>query len=267
MSPYLARIDLFPIKSLDGRSVQRATVLASGALQGDRTYAILDAHQRVINAKRTAAIHPLRAQFSPDGAVITCTVAGQAPSPPCRLPDDQETLATWLGDYFQQPVTLAENREMGFPDDTQAAGPTVISTATLAAVASWYPGLTVDQVRRRLRTNLEIDGVPAFWEDQLFSAEGDPVLFALGDVVLEGVNPCQRCIVPTRNAATGEVLPQFQATFAAQRRATLPPWAPANRFNHFYRLAINTNIRHQGGQDLRVGDPVRRLASSDTATP
>lgn len=260
MSPYLARIDLFPIKSLDGRSVQQATVLDSGALQGDRTYALFDAQGRVINGKRTAAIHHIRANFSPDGDGVICTANGQDPSPFCRLPRDRDILAAWFSRYFQRPVTLADNPAMGFPDDTQAAGPTVISTATLAAIAAWYPQLTVDQVRCRLRTNLEIDGVPAFWEDQLFSATGDPVLFAVGDVVLAGSNPCQRCVVPTRDVVTGEVLPKFRATFVAQRRATLPPWTHPSRFNHFYRVAINTNLHHQAGKVLKVGDPVQRLA-------
>lgn len=260
MTPYLARIDLFPIKSLDGWAVPQAAVLASGALQGDRTYALFDAQGRVINAKRTAAIHGIRATFSSDGDGVVCTAAGQAPSPFCRLPRDRDILANWFGQYFQQPVILADNPVMGFPDDTQAAGPTVVSTATLSAIAAWYPQLTVDQVRRRLRTNLEIDGVPAFWEDQLFSATEDSVLFSIGDVVLAGINPCQRCVVPTRDAETGEVLPRFQATFAAQRRSALPPWMHPSRFNHFYRVAINTNVHHQAGKVLRVGDPVELLA-------
>ncbi len=53
--------------------------------------------------------------------------------------------------------------------------PTVISTATLEAITTWFPGLNLDQIRIRLRTNLEIGGVPAFWEDQLF-AEADAVV-------------------------------------------------------------------------------------------
>jgi uncharacterized protein YcbX len=256
MTPYLARINLFPIKSLDGVSVPEVTVLASGALQGDRTYALFDAQDRFIHAKRTAAIHRLRASYSKDLITVTCA-ADLLDAASFQLPGDLEALADWLGQVLQQPVTVKTNADMGFPDDTAASGPTVISTATLETVASWYPGLTLEDVRRRFRSNLEIGGVPPFWEDRLFSASGDPVPFTLGEVVLEGINPCQRCPVPTRDALTGETTPDFQRMFTEQRRATLPPWVATNRFNHFYRLAVNTVIRQQGGKRLRVGDRVR----------
>ncbi|TVQ10806.1 MAG: MOSC domain-containing protein [Leptolyngbya sp. DLM2.Bin27] len=255
MLPHLARIDIFPVKSLDGVSVAQATVLGSGALKCDRTYALCDAQDHFINGKRNAAIHRLRTTFSVDRQSITLAVDGQEPVASFDLQPQRPALEAWLSDYFQQPVTLQANHNLGFPDDTDAAGPTVISTATLEAVATWY-NLTLDETRRRFRTNLEIDGVPAFWEDQLFSADGSPVQFAIGDVVLEGINPCQRCVVPTRDTRRGTVAPNFQKTFAQQRAATLPDWAPPQRFNHFYKLAINTNIRAQAGQILRVGDSV-----------
>ncbi|MFH7241482.1 MAG: MOSC domain-containing protein [Spirulina sp.] len=255
MTPYLARIDLFPMKSLDGVAVPEVVVLDSGALQGDRAYALVDDQGRFINAKRTAAIHRLRASYSEDLATITCAAENLDPAT-FRLPEDVDALAHWLGQALQQSVAVQGNLETGFPDDTAASGPTIISTATLETVARWYPGLTIEEVRRRFRSNLEIGGVPPFWEDRLFSASSDPVPFTVGDVVLEGINPCQRCPVPTRDTLTGEAMPNFQRIFIEQRRATLPPGVAANRFNHFYRLAVNTVIRGQGGTRLRVGDGV-----------
>jgi uncharacterized protein YcbX len=256
MTPVLARIEIFPIKSMDGVAVPQAKVLESGALEGDRRYALFDTQHRFINGKHNAAIHRLRATFSPDFATITCRIGGTPDTVTFHLPNQQQAFEAWLSQFFKQPVTLGTNHTHGFPDDTQAAGPTVISTATLETVASWYPDLTVEELRRRFRTNLEIDGVPAFWEDQLFSADGEPVRFAIGDVVLEGVNPCQRCIVPTRATATGQATPNFQKEFVRQRAAALPDWTHPTRFNHFYRLAVNTNIQGQGGQTLAVGDAV-----------
>ncbi|WP_035987182.1 MOSC domain-containing protein [Leptolyngbya sp. KIOST-1] len=258
MTPHLARIDIFPVKSLDGVSVSQATVLGSGALRGDRTYALFDRQNRFVNAKRTAAIQRLRSTFSEAGESITLAIAGDRPTATFHLHQQRPALEAWFSDYFQQPVTLQENRDLGFPDDTHAAGPTVISTATLQTVADWY-GLSLEETRRRFRTNLEIDGVPAFWEDQLFSANGTSVRFTIGDVVLEGINPCQRCVVPTRDSDTGTATASFQKTFAQQRAATLPAWAPPKRFNHFYKLAVNTNIVGQGGQILKLGDSVSLL--------
>ncbi len=34
-------------------------------------------------------------------------------------------------------------------------------------------------MRRRMRANIEIDGVPGFWEDGLFAASGETVAFQL----------------------------------------------------------------------------------------
>ncbi len=259
MTCHLARIDIFPVKSLDGVSVDQATVLARGALEGDRTYALFDAQNRFINAKRTANLHHLRSTFSEDGQFMTIAVDDHPSATTFFFQQQRSELEAWLSDYFQQPVTLQVNSDSGFPDDTNAPGPTVISTATLQTVAHWY-GLSLEEIRRRFRTNLEIDGVPAFWEDQLFSTDGSLVHFAIGDVVLEGINPCQRCVVPTRDALTGTATPDFQKTFAQQRAATLPAWASTQRFNHFYKLAVNTNIRGQAGQVLRVGDSVSVVA-------
>ncbi|MGF1571422.1 MAG: MOSC domain-containing protein [Nodosilinea sp.] len=256
MTPYLAHIDIFPIKSLDGVAVPQAKVLGSGALWGDRAYALLDSQGRFINGKRNAAVHRLRTAFSNDWESVRLGVEGKDSSLTFHFERQHRELEDWLSEYFQQPVTLAENRQTGFPDDTKAAGPTLISTATLRTIASWYPGLTVAEVRRRFRTNLEIDGVPAFWEDQLFGPGSAPVRFVIGDVVLTGVNPCQRCVVISRDSHTGEAFPAFQTIFSQRRADTLPHWTHPSRFNHFYRLAVNTNIVAQGGKLLTVGDSV-----------
>ncbi|MBI3697280.1 MAG: MOSC domain-containing protein, partial [Acidobacteria bacterium] len=139
---------------------------------------------------------------------------------------------------------------VGFPDDTNASGPTLVSTATLCEVARWF-GADLDEMRRRFRANLEIDGVPAFWEDQLIG-----VTFRLGEVAIEGVNPCARCAVPSRNSLTGEVVdPAFAKSFAERRAKALPPWADRRRFDHYYRLALNTRIpESEAGKIIRVGD-------------
>lgn len=256
MTPYLARIDLFPIKSLDGLTVSTASVLPSGALQHDRAWALVDQAGQYVNGKRFASIHRVRSRFGEDCRQVAVWLNDPAQAVTFDLVNDRAALAQWCSDYFAQPVTLQYNAALGFPDDTDSPGPTVISTATLQTVADWY-GLSLAATRRRFRTNLEIDGVPAFWEDRLFSASGAPVPFAIGGVTFWGINPCQRCVVPTRDAQTGEAMPAFSKTFGAQRAATLPAGVARSRFNHFYRLAVNTRLAP--GSDLpplRVGDLV-----------
>jgi len=257
MNPTIAQIWIYPIKSLDGIAVDSVEVLTSGALAGDRAYALLDAQGKFINGKRNPKIHALRATFDLAGSVVTLT------APPSRtatfhLEQEQTGLERWLEEYFGQSVTLAHNLERGFPDDTDSPGPTVISQATLIEVASWFPDLDEEEVRRRMRTNLEVTGVDPFWEDHLFGAAGETVPFQIGTVPLLGVNPCQRCVVPTRNSQTGEASPGFQAKFTRQRQATLPETVVRDRFNHFYRLAVNTRAGTiVPGNMIHCGDRVK----------
>lgn len=261
-TPYLARIDLYPVKSLDGLSVEAATVLPSGALRHDRAFALCDVQGRFVNGKRTAKIHQVRSRFSGDLSQITLWQQGTERRSTFDLTPDNADLTAWFSDYFQQPVTLQHNATMGFPDDTDSPGPTVISTATLAAIADWFD-LDLAETRRRFRTNLEIGGVPAFWEDQLFSASGAPVEFQIGNTRLQGINPCQRCVVPTRDPQTGAAIAGFQKQFMARRAATLPQSVARSRFNHFFRLAVNTRVpATEMDRGLRVGDRVTLLSSS-----
>ena len=121
----------------------------------------------------------------------------------------------------------------------------------------------MESARLRFRANLEIGGVPPFWEDRLFGPPETVVPFQIGDVIFHGVNPCQRCVVPPRDPETGDPLPDFSSIFRARRELTLPEWADRARFNHFYRLAVNTRVpASQAGHTLSVGDQVLILADA-----
>ena len=258
--PTLARILLFPIKSMEPVSVQEARVLKSGALEHDRTIGLFDADGKFVNGKRVPAIHHLRARFDPLLRTVNVSVPRANRAGEFHLDRDRPALEAWLAEHFGFPVFVKENALAGWPDDTDSPGPTLISTATLQAVASWFPGLSVEQTRVRFRTNLEIDAPSEFWEDRLYGPSGTSVRFRIGDVEFEGINPCQRCVVPPRDPATGESYPDFSPTFRRRREQTLPPWADRSRFNHFYRLAINTRIpATEAGKVLRVGDRVETV--------
>lgn len=258
--PSLSRITIYPIKSLDGCDVPAATVLASGGLQHDRRWAIVDAEGVVINAKRSPTLHRIRAEF--DLSVGAVELAANHQRQSFRLPGESQEIARWLRAVFGVECRLIEDRLGGFPDDEAAPGPTVISTASLAAVADWFPGLTLEETRRRFRANLELDAPEPFWEDRLGADGSHHPSFAVGPVVLAGATICQRCPVPTRDSRTGEAWSGFARTFAEHREADLPPWAPTAQFDHFYRLAINTTLQSiDAGATIRVGDEIRELAS------
>jgi uncharacterized protein YcbX len=264
ITAWVSHIQIHPIKSLDATTLQQAGILSSGALEFDRTWAMFDANGKFVNGKRHAAVHRLRSVIDLADRKLSICV-GPEPmftDPALSLDDDREQIGRWLSGYFGFPVELRENSGAGFPDDTASPGPTIISVATLAEIARWF-SLPFEQVRRRFRTNIEIDGVPAFWEDRLFGTADAAVRFAIGGAAFEGVNPCQRCVVPLRDPLSGVEDKTFVRRFTELRRQSLPSWSERSRFNHFYRVAINTRpAGDQGGKVIRKGDPVQILETS-----
>lgn len=257
INAFVSRLVIHPIKALDGVAVEQVMLLESGAIQYDREFAMIDASGNFVNGKRNGRVHAIRSRFDLKCQRVAVSVQGTDRPLEFHIQEDREALEAWLGEYFGFPVQIRQNLETGFPDDTASPGPTIVSTATLEAIASWYPGLEVEDVRRRFRSNIEISGVPAFWEDQLFTTAEQTVAFQIGAAKFIGVNPCQRCVVITRNAQTGEAYPNFQRTFVAKRRETLPDWAERSRFNHFYRLAVNTRLpASEAGKTVAIGDKV-----------
>ncbi|HEV1994021.1 MAG TPA: MOSC N-terminal beta barrel domain-containing protein [Candidatus Acidoferrum sp.] len=257
-TPRLANIRLHPIKSLDPVHVQEARIGPGGGLEFDRAWALYSADGQWVNGKRTAAIHLIRAAYVPDISSITLSVPGERRKIPTKtfaFPADTAAASQWFSNFFEQPITVRHSPE-GFPDDPIANGPTIVSTASLQALCDLFKGMDLDGARQRFRTTLEIEGVPAFWEDQLFGEEErSAVRFRIGDVNFEGSNPCARCPVPPRDPHTGEIIPGFQKIFSDYRRSHIPAWCPEARFDHYYRLATNTLVASSEARKvLRVGD-------------
>ena len=200
--PYLSGITIYPVKSLDGLRLAEATVLPCGAILNDRRWRLIDTEGRVVNAKRTDRFHSIRAQFegmdddstrlsqSASGHFVTLWIgheldemSGNSQSVETfPLIPGSEGPCEWLSDALREHVFLEERVEGGFPDDRDAAGPTVISTETLSEVARWF-GWDDAEAKRRFRMNLELTAeseevssderqnselaYEAFWEDRL----------------------------------------------------------------------------------------------------
>lgn len=243
--PLVGAIQIHPIKALAPVSVRSARVLPSGALELDRRWAFLDANERFANGKNRADIH--RVSVSYDLERLEVLLDGEVYSLERQAPE----LSAHVSEILGEPVCLREDRELGFPDDLAATGPTFVSAASLECVGGWF-GLNLEQSRARFRTNLELAEAEAFWEDGLYG-----LVFSVGDVQVEATNPCARCVVPTRDPLTGAALQGFQRRFTALRQQTLDGRTEKKNFNHFYRFAVNTRIAPtQAWKRIHVGDRV-----------
>jgi len=265
--PDLARIDVHPIKALPSHAVADATVLSGGALAWDRRYAIVDADGEYVNAKREAALHRIATDFDREGGTVAVGERGSGDRERFHLDDDRGALGTWLSEFLGSEVDLIRDDD-GIPDRTDLGGPTVVATGTLERVGDWFD-LDPANVRRRFRANLLVDA-PAFWEDRLYAGQEEVRRFDVGDVTFEGVKPCARCVVPTRDPDTGEAVPEdFRERFVERRRETLPEFADESWYDHHFRLCPVTRLaaaERGGGRDgdaaagavgdLAVGDRI-----------
>jgi uncharacterized protein YcbX len=269
----------YPVKSLDGVSVERGELGPTGALRGDRSYAFVEAGVDpdvasvgsgggYVNGKSEPAIHGLRASYdlagpadaTPTAVTLERPARGDAPADrqTFALPAEGDALAGWVGEYLGYEVDLVRDPDGGFPDDRAAPGPTVISAGTLRELASWFDSIAdPTEARRRFRPNVVVAACPAFWEDRLFADRGFGVRVAVGDATLCGINPCQRCVVPSRHPDTGATTDGFRERFVRKRRETLPEWTETDRFDHEFRVMVNTVVPERSwGTTIGVGDAV-----------
>lgn len=248
MPAIVALLRLHPIKGLPPADVTEARVLPSGALAFDRRWALVDGGGRYVNGKNYSGIHSLQAAY--DLSTGEVTIGGQTYS----LHRDGAAIAARCGEILGTSCTWSENADAGFPDDTDSPGPTFVTEASVAVVARGF-GFDMEAARRRFRANIEISGTDAFWEDYLYGRS-----VSVGGVRIEAVNPCARCVVPSRDAVTGDVTAAFQKRFADLRRAQFPAGASTALFNHYYRFTVNTRIAaSEADKTIRIGDPCQPI--------
>jgi uncharacterized protein YcbX len=231
----LTQLNLYPIKSCGGLSLNEASIANSGLMSGllhDRQWMVVDAAGAYVT-QRTC---PQMARIMPRlaGHMLEVSAPGQASiKVPLALPDadSARTVQIW-GDHVQaydcgdevarwfsvalgipcrlvrSPLEAQRNADPKWTGGVDA--PTlfsdgfpilVISEASLADLN----GRLVQQGRsalpmNRFRPNIVIDGVEAFDEDYAAT-------IAIGDLVLKPVKPCPRCPIPSVNQVTGQIGP------------------------------------------------------------
>jgi uncharacterized protein YcbX len=266
---HIERLRLYPVKGLDGMDVESARISDAGTLAGDREFAMCDPDAGRIetgsdmqtlayNGKQTDRIHDVRTAYDPDVGVLTV----EPKTDEKRRTFDLSTAtgraeaSEWFGGFIGDSVELRRHEPPAFVDRPDA-GPSVISTATLSEIASWFDDMTVEGARRRLRANVEVGGVPAFWEDRFVGADAPG--FVVGDdaVRFEGAEPCSRCVVPSRDPETGDPLPEFTERFIERREATFPEWADPEAFPHHYTVMLISRVPERSRErTISVGDEV-----------
>ncbi len=265
--PILKSISIYPVKSLDGVSLQSAQIGNGGCLVHDREYAIFDSNGKYVKGKSNALVHLLRSEIDFENNIISFRHESAITWNRFHLQEDKTAIDEFLSAFFKIPVLLQKNTEGKFLDIPVMSGMTVLSTASLETVGSWFNNMELEETRKRFRATLEIDHVPAFWEDRLFYKKETIVEFKIGEVILYGMSPRARCVVPTRHPQTGEVIHAFQKTFAMQRAVDLPAWSTLDDYGHAYYLSVDCYIpASEFGKCIQTGDELKIIGKKTFPT-
>ncbi|MDO8212689.1 MOSC domain-containing protein [Conexibacter sp. CPCC 206217] len=176
---HVAELWVYPVKSLAGQPLQRATIGADG-IPGDRRVQVRDGDDRLVTARTRHRLLALRATLDAGG---------------CALVD---------GVPWRDPAALAAVRDAVADDDARLiemnGDARFDDTTLLIATDGAVQALGVD--RRRLRPNILIAGVEGLAE------RGWPGgRLRVGSALIDVEKVCKRCVMTTLDPDTQAVSP------------------------------------------------------------
>lgn len=249
--------------------LKTVNVLPRG-LECDRRWMIVDSNNQFLSQRNTtqlaqlkvtAAVNGLSLSFNgqvhntalPDGARIDVAVWASTVS--ALIADDRinKALSDWLGKavslvYMDAAAkratsdTWAPGHETSFSDGYPIL---VVNSATLNAVNDYIIKAGFNPVSMaRFRPNIVIE------TDQPY-AEDDWESLSIGDVQLDLIKPCTRCLVTTLDPMTGAAQPEpVIEALKALRMSTDPR-------NKGVLFGVNAVVKHAG--QIEVGQSLRSV--------
>lgn len=258
MTLRLAELRVHPLKSAGALTVDRVEVDAFGP-RNDRRWMAVGPDDLFLSQRRTAALARVGSRL--EGDALTLHAAGL---PTVRVPIGRapRRVRVWkdtvdaldCGDEAAEWLTAAlgeHARLVHIPDDAvRPLPPEYGLPGDRVAFSDAFPFLllsrgSLDDLNARMETplpverfrpNLVIDGAEPYAEDRWRRIR-------VGDIVMDVVKPCARCLVTTTDQGTGERGKEPLRTLAGYRRRDGHVW-----------FAQNAIHRERG--TLRVGDEV-----------
>lgn len=267
MNKYLlSEINIYPVKSLGGISLQSGEVTDRG-LKYDPRWMVVDKNGKFLTQRTHAQMALVKVAVSETGLTLTHRVKYFRPITVPFVPENNQhadvvvwddkvkavrvskTADKWLSEALDIDCQLVfmPDESLRMVDQKHAASNQIVSFADA------YPFLIIGQQAlndlnlrleekvpmNRFRPNFVFDGGKSFDEDKWKK-------FRIGDVVFEAVKPCSRCFVTTVNQETAEVKEEPLKTLSKYRA----------KDNHVY---FGQNLLHVGRGIVKVGDQLEIL--------
>ncbi|WP_149182849.1 MOSC N-terminal beta barrel domain-containing protein [Streptomyces sp. TRM49041] len=277
----LSSLHVHPVKAMGGTAPAHAEVEPWG-LAGDRRWMLVDTAGRVVTQRQYPRLALASAELPPDGGVRVSApgrdpLTVPVPDPAVGtlavdlfgtkvdvVPADSAADA-WFSAYLDTGVRLVHlddparrrpvDPEHGLPGETVNLADgfplLVTTTASLDALnALIADGDHADEgplPMERFRPNAVVDGTTEWEEDRWARV-------AIGEVTFRVVKPCARCVVTTTDQRT-----------AVRGKEPLRTLSRHRRFGN--RLVFGQNLVPETTGRLRIGDPLRILATRETDAP
>lgn len=234
----IQQLAIYPVKSLRGFTVESAQLTAKGLLY-DRHWMVIDENNRFVSQRKFGNMVLIHTQIN-NGQLIL-SIPSNAKSQPlfidvsktpsstpfeatiwkdiCEVIDEGEAASQWLTHALSSPTKLRLVRMGNKPrpqskpglvgvqthtDFADAAPFLVANTQSLAAVNQQLAKADLQAVTiERFRPNIVLEGIDAFAEHQVQQ-------LIHPNYQLKHCYPCERCVMPTIDIATGIRHPQQQ---------------------------------------------------------
>ena len=256
MKPFISRIRIYPIKSLDPVELQVSEV-GLHSLRYDREFAMLTQDGEFMNGKKSGRVNELKADYDIAKYRVSFSDRLGGPSQSFHLLNDKLEAEKYLSSFFKEPIFLVQNKEGKLMDIPTVSSVTIVSEASLQSLHKEFPHLTLENIRLRFRATIEIGGVEPYWEENLIGLPGNGVKLTIGEVEMIGISPRARCNVPPRDPLSGVPDKTFAKRMIFSRENSLPANSHLPAYGNLYHLTINTYVAEsQRGKTLRVGDEI-----------
>lgn len=266
MSNYnLTQINIYPIKSLGGISLQSATVEERG-LQYDRRWMLVDEQNKFITQRMHPKMALLKVEINNDLLTIKHKQNKLSPLTILPLPNDEEEINVQI--WKDNVTTIKYSHDandwfteaIGFkcclvymPDSTNRKVDPKYASNKMVSFADSYPFLIIGEESLndlnerlveplpmiRFRTNFVFSGGKPFDEDNWKTIK-------IGKMVFHSTKSCPRCVITTIDQNTGTKDKEPLKTLATFRQKD-------------NRVLFGMNMVANGTGKVNVGDEIKQL--------
>jgi uncharacterized protein YcbX len=269
--PHVVALHRYPVKSLRGQALERATIGPRG-IEGDRRWLVTDEGGRFLTRRELPQMALIDARPEGDGLRLAHPDLGdlrverpaETPETEVRVWRDavaarpaDPAAGAFLSAALGRPVRLMWQPEESIrpvdPDYATAAdhvsfadGFPLLITG-IASLAALNDRLDAPVEMARFRPNLVIDGIAAWGEDRWRRIR-------IGALMLRIVKPCSRCIMTTQDPLTGE------------RAHGNDPLTTLRRMGRMAKggIMFGQNAIPDGAGEIAVGDAVEVLEAGES---